>query len=587
MSGNWTVNVTHYSSLCVGIANSLFALIALIENCLILASFIINKQLCVSSNFFIASLAIVDIFMCLLPMNLFSIQQIFRRWPFWDFICDLWMCIDYSACSASQNTVLLITIDRYCSTKMPVAYRNWKTNRKVFMMISLAWIFPVALFSLLTFWYPRAVDKFDWQRADPTGKNCFAKFSIDPILNGLLVSINFWMVTLIIVGLYIAILRTAYSLNNRVISRHLGRKKMIKFCQTPDCLCPSYSCAQPSNHEVYETHQPHAASSFSSHKEDKILNVNVASIDQLNIYSCVPNGLPCRLLTPKQSKKSKYEAGSASLTEKSKCGHEFATVLQNQEALSCSCIGYSQNSKLVMLRKKCYIKLHQNARLLPKRIYDRQAISKSGMHVGNAFEAKSDKGRRFSQMSCENLRLTQVFSQNNSNLVQRNRSQNNRCTDLVSSLPRSLDSHRFSTRHHLHEECTTVKTPASSFAGHENTNSCSSNICPIRLPSSHFNSSLHDHHNRLRKRLCNRAFKALLSIALILGAYLICWTPYHVVSLLTSFHCPKIQTLCVTSPLYTFVYWLCYANSFLNPFCYAACNRNIRNTLFSIISGKK
>ena len=119
----------------------------------------------------------------------------------------------------------------------------------------------------------------------------------------------------------------------------------------------------------------------------------------------------------------------------------------------------------------------------------------------------------------------------------------------------------------------------------------------------------------------NRAKKALKTISLILGAFVTCWTPYHILAIVASF-CPS----CINIHVYMLSYFLCYANrcvdkalvlgkscpstsslfikdvtmlctvsflnsnnyfyfSPLNPFCYAASNQQFKNTFKRIMKG--
>ena len=86
-----------------------------------------------------AAVKFVRLLLCVgtISMPLYTVYILSQKtWPFGEVLCDLWLSLDYTACLCSIYTVFCITVDRFCSIRMPARYRVWRTERKMSKLMS-------------------------------------------------------------------------------------------------------------------------------------------------------------------------------------------------------------------------------------------------------------------------------------------------------------------------------------------------------------------------------------------------------------------------------------------------------------------
>jgi muscarinic acetylcholine receptor M3 len=192
------------------------SLITICGNVLVMVSFFLDRQIRIPTNYFILSLAVSDFLIGLFSMPLYTLYLMLGSWPFGEIICNLWLSLDYTVCLTSIYTVLFITIDRFCSVKIPAKYRKWRSRNKIIIMVALTWIIPISLFFTAIFIgnYARQ-EKFD-------PKNCDVTWSSNFVFNFTLVVSYFWSTLLVMIVLYIFIYQVARNLERK--SREKQRK---------------------------------------------------------------------------------------------------------------------------------------------------------------------------------------------------------------------------------------------------------------------------------------------------------------------------------------------------------------------------
>lgn len=130
----------------------------------------------------------------LVSMPLYTLYLMLGVWPFGKIICNLWLALDYTVCLTSIYTVLLITIDRFCSVKIPAKYRKWRSRNKIIWMVLLTWLIPIVL------WFTSIFAFSFGKEFDPA--ICDVAWRDNITFNIILIVVYFWLTLTVMIVLY-------------------------------------------------------------------------------------------------------------------------------------------------------------------------------------------------------------------------------------------------------------------------------------------------------------------------------------------------------------------------------------------------
>ncbi|XP_061600768.1 muscarinic acetylcholine receptor M3 [Cololabis saira] len=526
------------------------SLVTIIGNILVVVSFKVNRQLKTVNNYFLLSLAVADLIIGVISMNLYTPYLIMGYWAMGNWACDLWLAIDYVASNASVMNLLVISFDRYFSITRPLTYRAKRTTKRAGIMIGLAWLVSLVLWAPAILLWQYVVGK----RTVPSNQ-CQIQFLTEPIITFCTAILAFYLPVTIMSVLYW-----------RIYKETQNRSKELAGLQGSGVRGGNGGrVGSLGSERVRFVHQTGSSRSCSSYELTRLSKRKSTCRELVGRFHCWPGMRSWRPASirqgdadPDQSSSDSWNNNDAAISldhsgssEDEDCGgremisqsHTIFSIV-----LSLPGIKNAVNSQLTSCED---LDAASEADPLRGAEYNRDSLSTV---TTNTTTAPTSDDANSTENSCH-----QRFCSRKSQSMSTIQASPNQA--FVDGTPATTTTHTNSTT-----PSTTTKSPS----------------VPISFKDAalakRFAARARTQITKRKRMSLVKERKAAQTLSAILLAFIITWTPYNIMVLINAF-----CEVCIPETLWAVGYWLCYVNSTVNPMCYALCNKTFRTTFKMIL----
>nr|XP_043901036.1 muscarinic acetylcholine receptor M3 isoform X1 [Solea senegalensis] len=528
----------------------MLSLVTIIGNVLVVVSFKVNRQLKTVNNYFLLSLAVADLIIGVISMNLYTTYLVMGYWAMGNWACDLWLAIDYVASNASVMNLLVISFDRYFSITRPLTYRAKRTTKRAGIMIGLAW------FVSLVLWAPAILlwQFFEGERTVPSDQ-CYIQFFSEPTITFCTAIAAFYLPVTIMSVLYW-----------RIYKETQNRSKELAGLQGSGARGGNGGRnANGGGERTRFVHQTGSSRSCNSYELTRLSRRRSTCRELVSRFHCWPAVRSWRPGSSRQGDGDPDQSSSDSWNNNDAAASlDHSGSSEDEDCGGREMISQSHAIFSIVLSIPG-IKAAVNSQLTS--CEDLDAASEEDPLKGAEYNRDS-----VSTVDANTIATTTPDGENNSENSYHQRFSSRK----MQSMPRIQAT---SNQGSLGGSQTSATTATD---GTTTSTSTKSPSVPMSFKEAalakRFAARARTQITKRKRMSLVKEKKAAQTLSAILFAFIITWTPYNIMVLINAF-----CNVCIPETLWAVGYWLCYVNSTVNPMCYALCNKTFRTTFKMIL----